>query len=643
MPRLSRAVLVALTGLVVVCVAVYWSGLGGGFLFDDYQTIVNNPALRTIGTPSQNWLAIALSSDSGLLRRPLSMLSFGFNVALFGASPLAFKAINLAIHLANGLLVFAIGRRLAGRLVRADAHDDGANRDGLALLATALWLLHPLHVSSVVYVVQRMTELATLFTLAGLFCYVDGRVRSLRGEPALGQALVGICLFGVLAAFSKENGVLIFGYAFVVEAICFRFETANLRERRIVQGFFAITVALPIALAAIFLATHPHWAESAYSIREFTLQQRLMTEARILCDYLVWIFVPNPAWMSMFHDDITASSGLLEPVSTLVALVFLAALVALAWRRRSQNPGFAFAVAWFLVGQSMESTIVPLELVFEHRNYLPMAGVWLGVVCAAAPWLERHASRRSLAFAGGGLVVAFAALTGWRATNWGDPLRLALTDARTHPRSARCQYEAARLIVAEGLKSNRRDAAEQEAVPYLERAASLDPAQLHAPTSLVLIEARKGPVPESTLADLAARLRNARSFSDAGAFMDMLVSVSAEPLSLTPTDVERLVDAALTNPHFPPQVRARILNNYGAYQFNIVHDNDRAISLTKDATNEDPTSPYFELNLAKIALALGKPDDAQRHLQAAESLDKAHFYTQDIAQLRARIMQQASG
>jgi hypothetical protein len=569
------------------------------------------------------------------------MLSFGFNVALFGMSSVAFKAVNLAIHLANGLLVFAIARLLVPRLVPTRRDGGVAHADTLALVTAALWLLHPLHVSTVAYVVQRMNELAALFTLAGLYCYVDGRLRSLQGEPGLAQGIVGLCLFTALAVFSKENGALAFGYALVIEAIAFRFAVTNIGQRRALQVLFGITIALPALLAVAFLATHPHWPGTAYAARDFTLGQRLLSEARVLCDYLIWTFVPNPAWMSIFHDDIRVSAGLLDPATTLAAVLFLLALVALAWRWRMRTPAFAFAVAWFLVGHAMESTILPLELVFEHRNYLPAAGVWLGVVCMAAPWLGRRFPPRALAIAGTAIVLAFAALTGWRATVWGDPLRLALTDAANHPASARCQYEAARLIVADGTRSNRREAAEREATPYLERAASLDRTQLHAVTSLVLIEARKGPVDETTLADLAERVRNQRSYSQAGAFMDMLVAASNEPLSLGAADIERLVDAALANPHFPPRVRARILNNFGAYQFNIVHDGDEAVRLTEAAAKEDPTDPYFELNLAKIGLARGNVEDAQRHLHAAEALDKGHIHTRDIAELHARILQQA--
>src|SRR6185369_10537583 len=96
--------------------------------------------------------------------------------------------------------------------------------DAIALVAAGLWLLHPLNVSGVVYIVQRMNELAVFFTLAGLLAYVDGRVRLLQGEPALGRATLGLCAFGLLAVLSKENGALISAYALVIEAVCFRFD-----------------------------------------------------------------------------------------------------------------------------------------------------------------------------------------------------------------------------------------------------------------------------------------------------------------------------------------------------------------------------------------------------------------------------------
>src|SRR6185312_12490739 len=100
-----------LPALAMLCVLAYLAGLSGGFQFDDYPNIVNNPALLAIGHAPADWLAIALSSDTSALRRPLSMLSFGLNAAWFGMSPLAFKLVNLLIHLLNGVLIYAIGYR----------------------------------------------------------------------------------------------------------------------------------------------------------------------------------------------------------------------------------------------------------------------------------------------------------------------------------------------------------------------------------------------------------------------------------------------------------------------------------------------------------------------------------------------------
>ena len=426
-----------LIALIVLCVAAYLPGLSGGFLFDDFSALLDNTALHAIGTSAQSWLAVALSSDAGILRRPISMLTFGMNVAVFGMNPLAFKLVNLGIHLLNGVLFYALARRIAARLVPAAAMPSSLAPERLALLATGLWLLHPLNVSSVIYVVQRMNELATLFILGGLLCYSDGRVRSLRGEPALPSAILGLCLFGALAVLSKENGALIFVYALVIEAICFRFDASEPNQRRFIHGFFWLSGAMPLALFTVYLLSHPQWLSDSFASRDFTLWERLLSEGRILCDYLLWIFVPNPAWMGTFHDDIVLSTGFFQPISTVFAIVFLLALTIAAWRLRCRNPGFAFGVAWFLVGHSMESTILPLELVFEHRNYLPMAGLLLGAVCAVGPWAASHSSGRATAVAGTALILACAGLTTIRATSWGNPLTLALTDALNHSASAR--------------------------------------------------------------------------------------------------------------------------------------------------------------------------------------------------------------
>lgn len=636
MPQRSYRILLSFAVILVLCVAVYVPGIFGGFLFDDYPNIINNPWLSRAAQGHPDWLAIALSSGSGALRRPISMLSFGLNADWFGFSPLAFKVTNLLIHLVNGVLLFALCRRIASFLSKTDGETTALQPTVLSLLATGLWLLHPLNVSDVVYVVQRMNALSALFSLAGLLAYTEGRARMQQGEQGLALAISGLTGFGLLALLSKENGALIFAYAFVIEITCFRFQSPLRDQQNILKAFFGLSVALPIAAFLVFLLLHPQWLPGSYAIRDFTLSQRVLTEARILCDYLLWIFLPVPAWLGLFHDDIATSTGLLQPVTTIFAILFLIALIGCAWRLRHRSPGVTFGIAWFLVGHALESTILPLELVFEHRNYLPMAGLLAGLICAVT--LITKESRKHWGVVGGALLLLLAGLTAMRAAHWGDnPLNFALEEVRHHPLSSRAQYEAGRAIIVDGAVKGARDAAEQQALSYLERSAALDHNQVYPLTNLILIKASAGPVPGNVLAELAERLRRSPTYVQANPFLDMLVAASERKVSLTPQDFSMLVDAAFENPHFTAPIRAMILNNYGAYMFNVAHDSQAAIDFTVAAAAQDPLNPYFQINLTKLALALGDPKQALTHLTLATRLNRTGLYDQEIADLTQQI------
>ncbi len=631
----SALPLLALAAAAGAGVLVYLPAVHGGFVFDDFPVIVNNPALRAAANGSGDWLTIALSSDTGPLRRPLSMLSLGLNAAMFGMSPVAFKAANLAIHLLTALLLFAFARCVTAQRLGVSASARLATYP--ALFAAVVWMLHPLNLSSVAYVVQRMNELASLFTLAGLLCYARARRRSVTGESTVVRALGGLCLFGLLAALCKENGALIVGYAFVTELTVFRFKgTGN--DTRVLRGFYWLALGLPAMLCVVYFATHPTWLAGAYAHREFTLAERLLTQGRVLWAYLLWIFIPNPAWMGLYHDDIAVSTSLMAPPTTLVALAGLACVAATAIALHRRYPAYAFAVGWFLLGHSLESSVLPLELVFEHRNYLPMAGLLIGIAIAVARWAQGSTKRSRVAVQAALLAtLACATLTAARARDWSDPLRMALADAAHHPASARSQYEAGRAIVIDGAKQGRRARADDDALPYFDRAASLDKVQLHGLIASLLIHAGRGPVDPTQIAELRRRLTALPRYNFATPFLDMLVTASTDPLSLSAQDVSSLVEAALANPRMPPKIRALVLNNYGAYQFNVLHAPQAAIALTVAAAAEEPANPYFQLNLAQIAWTMRDAPRANRYLQEAQRLDVTHIHAAQIAALHAKI------
>ena len=621
---------------MLLCILVYFYGLFGGFLFDDFSSILQNPALRALDGSGFRWSVLALSSHTGPLGRPLSMLSFGLDYYLFGLSPMAFKITNLSIHLVNGVLLYALFLRVAAHLL---PRDRPVRRlpEYISLLAASLWLLHPLNVGSVLYVVQRMNLLATLFTLAGLLCYTEGRNRMLRDEHGAMIAFGGICVFGILAVLSKENGALIVAYALVIESTCYHFSTPRALQDRLIEGFFWLGVALPLALFTAYLATHPYWLANGYAGRAFTLYERLLTEPRVLCGYLLWIFVPLPRWMGMFHDDIALSTDAFTPPTTAAAIAFFVALIVIAWRQRRRYPAIAFCVAWFLIGHAMESTIVPLELVFDHRNYLPMAGLLFGVIATVSPMVSTRFRTKQMVLAAGAIIVIFCGFTMSRAVDWGSELRLAMSEVANHPGSARAQYEAGRQIVFNGAAAGQREQAELEARPYFERAKALDTTDLFSASSLLIIHGRGGKaIAQQEVEDLAHRVRTILQPQINPFFVVQTAAIEGS-ISLPPEQMKLLIESALDNKAFPPAARAMILDNYGHYLFQVAHDNQSAVALTLAAAAEDPQNPLFQINLTKLALAMDSTDKASEYLAEAERLNKARLYDETIAALKQRI------
>lgn len=618
----------------------YVRGLFGGFLFDDFPNLVDKPELRALDGSTFRWLALAMSSNAGPLRRPISMLSFGLDYSFFGLNPIAFKLTNLIIHFINGLLLYKIFSRLATKLIQPDTPGE-VTAKAIAFFAAAAWILHPLNVSTVLYIVQRMDELSTLFVLLGLIAYIHGRERMLCGKSGMARSFLGLSVFGGLAVLSKENGALIMPYALVIEYFCYHFATTQPYQRQVIKSFFVATVALPIVLVIGYIYLHPQWLGNGYAGRDFSLVERLLSETRILCSYLLWIFLPYPGWMGVYHDDISISSGLVTPLTTLPSLIIMGGLVISAWCFRKKSPAAAFGISWFLIGQSMESTIFPLELAFDHRNYLPMAGLILGVACTVTPWLMKRLRARAAVGVAISVLLLLAGITSSWAYEWGSPLRLAKYSVEKHPDSARALYELGRQIIFAGTAVGRRTQSEDQAVPYFERATRVSTTDIYAASSLLLIKARGGAeVPQASITDLAWRVRHMRQPAINPFLVVMTAAIRGE-LKISSRQMQQLVDSALGNPALNKSMRAMVLNNYGHYMFQIVHDDQAAVSLTLSAAAQDPTNPLFEINLTRLAIALGNLPQAETHLARATQLNRAGLYDSSIKELQSSLAELA--
>lgn len=444
-----------LLAIVVVAAAawVYAPGLTGPFLFDDIGNFVKdgNIQIRSLDASELREAAFPPSRERFFLGRPIPRLSFALNYYLAGQEfePWWFKVTNVAIHAINGVLVFALSLLLCrARLILHDASSraQGSNVPyWVAGVTTVLWTLHPIQLTSVLYVVQRMTSMAGMFVFIGLILFVLGRQRLNRSEPwGFTIMLAGVLGCTVLGFWCKQNAALLPFFATLVEVFFFSRKCLTPWVRRRLHFLYATLLTATILAVLVVLFKASDYFIGLYNIRDFTLVERLLTEARVMFFYLGLIVFPRIQDFSLFHDDIAVSTGLLAPTTTIVALVALAfAVVVGLWGCRRRYI-VSFAILWYLTGHAIESTVLALEIAHEHRNYVPSFGLFFATAYGVF-WLVEHRPelrRTVLALCICG-VAAFSFVTHSRATLWKDRESIVYITARNHPQAPRAQMELA--------------------------------------------------------------------------------------------------------------------------------------------------------------------------------------------------------
>ena len=715
-PRHQRAAVAALAVLVGLVGLVYWPGLSGPWLFDDFSNIRGNTFLRVTALDWQSLRSAAGSAAAGPLGRPIAYLSFALDHYLHGdASPYAYKLTNLVIHGLNALLVAALLCAVFGRLAARQVLPVRLAAPA-ALALTALWALHPIQISSVLYVVQRMTSLSATFGLAALLCWLRARAHIFVGAghardrdagpghdaanpetvavaamgrsytPDLTQPPVGACspdaapaqsgdadhtaaaadpgfrsaasglhgtthpaadfpvgaghardrdaapaqagdadhnaaadpgfrfaasglrgtthpaadspvgaghardrdavpaqagdadhtaaaedpgfrfaasglqgtthpaadflvgaghardrdavpghddahlpaaavagmarsynigtgrglpgrlaplgwllagvAFALLGAFTKETAVLLPLYALLLDRVLYPGAPYWQRWLRAPAG---VRLALLVAVLAVVFGLAAWYSAPGYAGRPFTLTERVLTQARVLWFYIGLVALPRIDAFGLHHDDIALSTGLLAPWTTLPALLGVAGLALLGWRYVDRRPLIGLGLLWFLAGHVLESTVVPLEIAHEHRNYLPLLGLLLAGTGVLLPLVE-HWRRRAAVALVATLGALLAATTALRADQWGDELGMSRYEVLHHPDSAQARSNLAVDLVWRGHYAEARE--------QLEAAIELAPWEVGYPINLVAAYRVEGLEPPTALAaEISRRIR----------------------------------------------------------------------------------------------------------------------------------------
>jgi hypothetical protein len=666
---------------ILATIAVYWSGLSGGFLFDDYPNIVENRGVQPPDASLPSLVRAALSSPSSEFKRPLASLSFAANYLATGLDPYWMKLTNLVIHLLNGLLVFLLTRALmvaANKSIAAEAAPTEAastgsgNRAGVtAAFIAGAWMLLPINLTAVVYVVQRMESMANLFVLLGLIGYMAGRQRMLAARTGKGAStglllcISSLILGTVLGLLAKETAVMLPLYAFLVEWIVLKFRAPpamaatseaggthltrrNKPDYRVI-GLFVVVLLLPLIIGLAWLLPglfHP----SQWSTRDFTMSTRLLSEARIVADYVVWTLFPTPGALSFYHDDFSVSTGVLAPWTTLAGMLFLASMAALMFWMRKRRPLTALGIALFLGCHLLTGTVLPLELIYEHRNYFASFGLMLAIIpylaapprpsvgaTSAATAHDEHPGQ-SQPFALprhtllAGLLLSWAALTALTAHAWGNPLRLAEDLATRAPQSPRAQYELGRTYI---IYSHYKPDSPFTRLAYapLEKAAALPNSSILPEQALIFMNARMHlPVKDAWWDSMIAKLNATKPGVQDESSLSALTQCARENNCDLPAGrMMKAFIAALSH----PGPRPRLLAIYGDYAWNVLHDHDLGERMTEEAVKAEPDEPAYRVTLVRMLAAQGRKAEASKALKQLEELNIGGRLNKNIDELHA--------
>jgi len=365
--------------LILLSVSLIYSNtLHVPFVFDDITNIRDNVSLRLQGL-SLNELQSAMVGGPSHTR-PLAMLTFALNYYFHGYSPLGFHIVNIVVHLLNTVLVWGLFSQVC-RLLRRDYATEGIDREWVPFAASFLWAIHPVQTQAVTYVVQRMTSLSTLFYLIAILFYLKGRRHS--GRSAVVYYFVTVTA-GMFSMGCKEIAATLPMTLFLLEWLILQKGGVGWLKRH-----FLILCAGTggfICFCWYQLGANPlDVIITGYERFGYGPVERLMTQFRVLCHYITLIVFPHPSRLNLEYD-FSISYGMLDPISTILSIGFWIALLVAAFFYRTKRPFFSIAIFWYIATMLIESTVIPLHMVYEHRNYLPSIFMFLFVM----DWFFRH-------------------------------------------------------------------------------------------------------------------------------------------------------------------------------------------------------------------------------------------------------------
>jgi len=390
MSRIKRAGVFLLFCLLIL--GAYANSFHAGWHFDDKPNILNNYHLHIQDLHPTTLVSTLFTNPTNpyehakKMYRPIPCLTFALNWYLGQDDPFGFHVVNISLHILTGFLLFLFIQAL---YTTPAIYNKASSEEKylVPILASVLWAINPIHTQAVTYIVQRMAVMAGLFYLLGMYSFLKARLLENTRSRVAGYGICFICF--LLALGSKENAIMLPMSLILIEFGFFQ----DLRQTKIRLALIGIIILLCLILGIVgtifMLKGDASVIFRGYNYRPFSLTERLLTEMRVLFHYITQIFYPVPARLSIDHD-VLISTSLINPWTTLPAGVSLITLVITGIITLKRHPLIGFSILFFLINHVIESSIVPLELIFEHRNYLPSLFLFVPVILGLKRILDRY-------------------------------------------------------------------------------------------------------------------------------------------------------------------------------------------------------------------------------------------------------------
>ena len=371
---------------------IYSNTFDASWHLDDFGNITQNSNLhiQDLNPSSIYKTFFAYPGLNKKLYRPIPCLSFALNWYFGKDNVVGFHIVNILIHFLTAFFLFLTILNLFDTPNLTHKHQ--GSEHFIALLAAVLWAINPIQTQAVTYIVQRMASMAALFYILGIYLYVKGRIINSRSSQIV--FFVG-CLLSFLFALGCKENTITLPMALLLVEFCF-FQNLSVRKTRKVVVWISVgTGSLAALLGALFFINGDFLPFlSGYGHRPFTLLERLMTEPRIIVLYITQLLYPVPHRLSIEHD-INISTSFFTPWTTIPAIFIVLLFICIGLSQARKRPIVAFAILFFFLNHIVESTIIPLELVFEHRNYLPSLFLFFPISLALKWMIDYYNVQRS--------------------------------------------------------------------------------------------------------------------------------------------------------------------------------------------------------------------------------------------------------